>query len=109
MKTLLIILTSLILSSTAFGQTTTDPQQELLNKFSKGFTLPDELRNTSFSENALVEMMIQPDGKVRVIQIETNNTTLQKLIESRFNSITLPENAVGETVTYSVNLLFKVL
>ncbi len=108
MKTLLIILT-LILSSTTFGQTPSDPKQDLLQKFSNGFVLPEELRNASFMEDAIVEMMVQPDGNVRVIRVETENRTLKNLIESRINSITLPENTVSEAITFSVKLLFKVL
>ena len=109
MKTLILFAALLLSGTQNFGQTSSELKNELFSEISQGFSMPSELKKTTFSENVKVELQIQTDGTVQLLQIETGNSMLRQYLETKLNAIVLTETTVGEAITFAVKLLFKVL
>lgn len=110
MKKFILIISLISISYiSSYAQPTSDPVREVYEALTNDQSFPPELKKAPLQEGAKVEMVVQPDGKIRVVQIETGNETIRKYIETTINNLTLSGSMVSESLTYSVKILFKVL
>lgn len=110
MKKIVLMLAVLFAGTTiSSGQVINDPVKEVQHVLSERVKFPQNLKCASFNEGVKVELTIQPDGKLQVVQAESGNTELLEYVKSTINNIALPEIAVSDALTFSVNILFKVI
>lgn len=110
MKKIVLMLAVLFAGTTlSSGQALNDPNKAIQNLLTQQVKFPSELKAASFYDSVKVEVTVLPDGDVQVNQTESGNQTLRKYIEDTLNNYSLPENMVSEAVTYSLNILFKVI
>jgi outer membrane biosynthesis protein TonB len=106
LKTLtLAALMSLGLAASAASVTPTTGNNNVAQKIKNSIRLPEELKNSGFTQKVKVSFVMNANGKVADVAANTKNLLLKQNVEEQFKQLTFPELSAG---TYNLELDFIV-
>lgn len=111
MKKVAVYLCALMLGTSLSlqAQSGQDPMKEVRQVLMEQMSLPQNLKNKELDEDVHVKMAVDPSGQIEVIAVESESAELRDYVSKTVAALVLPENLVQDALTFSVNILFKVL